>query len=96
MKITKRQLIRLIKEEKARVLAEQAGNNEALILVDAIEYAVYDSLDEEMGIKPEELEAVKASLLSKQAEITEAINNAFEDYAKKLNLAGGQAKPVAR
>tara|TARA_Y100000992_G_scaffold280045_1_gene226783 strand:- start:260 stop:547 length:288 start_codon:yes stop_codon:yes gene_type:complete len=94
MKITKRQLRRIIKEEKARLLSEQAGNNEALILVDAIEYAVYDSLDEEMGIKPEELEAVKASLLSKQAEITEAINNAFEDYARKLGMSGGKARPV--
>ena len=94
MKITKRQLRRIIKEEKARILAEQAGNNEALILVDAIGYAVYDSLDEELGIKPEELEAVKTSLMSKQAEITEAISNAFEDYAKKLAMSGGQAKPV--
>jgi|TARA_B100001094_G_scaffold297850_1_gene321280 hypothetical protein len=94
MKITKRQLRRIIKEEKARVLLEQAGNNEALILVDAIQYAVYDSLDEEMGIKPEELEAVKESLLSKQAEISEAINIAFEDYSRKLAMSGGNAKPV--
>ena len=94
MKITRQQIQQIIKEERARLLSEQAGNNEALILVDAIEYAVYDSLDEEMGIKPEELEVVKASLLSKQAEITEAINNAFEDYARKLAMSGGQAKPV--
>ena len=94
MKITRQQIQQIIKEERARLLSEQAGNNEALILVDAIEYAVYDSLDEEMGIKPEELEAVKASLLSKQAEITEAINNAFEDYARKLAMSGGQEKPV--
>lgn len=94
MRITKKQLKTIIKEERARLLSEQAGNNEALILVDAIEYAVYDSLDEEMGIKPEELEAVKASLLSKQAEITEAINNAFEDYARKLGMSGGKARPV--
>jgi len=95
MKITKRQLQRIIKEEKARILTEQAGNNEALILVDAIGYAVYDSLDEEMGIKPEELEAVKQSLLvNHMASIEEAIENAFEDYAKKLAMSGGKAKPV--
>ncbi len=94
MKITKRQLRRIIKEEKARVLLEQAGNNEALILVDAIGYAVYDSLDEEMGIKPEELEAVKDSLMSKQAEIIESISNAFEDYTKKLTMSGGNARPI--
>ena len=94
MKITKSELRRIIKEEKARVLLEQAGNNEALILVDAIGYAVYDSLDEEMGIKPEELEAVKDSLMSKQAEIIESISNAFEDYTKKLTMSGGNARPI--
>tara|TARA_X000000950_G_C13785324_1_gene606954 strand:+ start:588 stop:878 length:291 start_codon:yes stop_codon:yes gene_type:complete len=95
MKITKRQLRRIIKEERARLLSEQAGNNEALILVDAIGYAVYDSLDEEMGIKPEELEAVKQSLLvNNMAALEEAIENAFEDYAKKLSMSGGKARPV--
>ncbi len=95
MKITKNQLRRIIKEERARLLSEQAGNNEALILVDAIGYAVYDSLDEEMGIKPEELEAVKDSLLvNHMAAIEEAIENAFEDYARKLGMSGGKARPV--
>jgi len=93
MKITKEALRRIIKEEKARVLAEQAGNNEALILVDAIQYAVYDSLDQEMRIKPEELASVKDAILSKQAEITEAINIAFEDYERKLSMSGGVARP---
>ena len=93
MKITKETLRRIIKEEKARVLAEQAGNNEALILVDAIQYAVYDSLDQEMRIKPEELASVKDAILSKQAEITEAINIAFEDYERKLSMSGGVARP---
>lgn len=94
MRITKTELKRIIREEKSRILSEQAGNNEALILVDAIQYAVYDSLDEEMGIKPEELEEVKMSLLSKQAEIIEAISIAFEDYTRKLSMSGGKARPV--
>ena len=67
MKITKRQLRRIIKEEKGRLLSEQAGNNEALILVDAIQYAVYDSIVGELKLKPEEMQMVKDSLLSKQA-----------------------------
>ena len=79
MKITKRQLSRIIKEEKTRLLSEQSGNNEALILVDAIQYAVYDSIVGELKLKPEEMQMVKDSLLSKQAEITVAIENAFED-----------------
>ena len=72
---------------------EANGNNEALILVDAIQYAVYDSLDQEMRIKPEELASVKDAILSKQAEITEAINIAFEDYERKLSMSGGVARP---
>ena len=93
-KITKRQLRRIIKEEKARLLSEQAGNNEALIIVDAIQYAIYDTLDQEMGIKPEEMAAVKEALLSNPDYITEAIEIAFEDYAKKLSMSGGKARPV--
>ncbi len=82
MKVTKRQLRRIIKEEKRKLLNEQAGNNEALILVDAIQYAVYDSIMDELKLRPEEMEAVKDSLLSKQAEITVAIENAFEDVMR--------------
>ena len=82
MKITKKQLRRIIKEEKQKLLNEQAGNNEALILVDAIQYAVYDSIMDELKLRPEEMEAVKDSLLSKQAEITVAIENAFEDVMR--------------
>ena len=82
MKVTKRQIRQIIKEEKARLLSEQAGNNEALILVDAIQYAVYDSIMDELKLRPEEMEAVKDSLLSKQAEITVAIENAFEDVIR--------------
>ena len=84
MKVTKRQLKQIIKEEKARLLSEQAGNNEALILVDAIQYALYDSIIDELKLKPEEVEMVKESLLSKQAEITVAIENAFEDVMTRL------------
>ena len=79
MKVTKKQLRRIIKEEKTQILAEQAGNNEALILVDAIQYALYDSIVDELKLKPQEMEMVKDSLLSKQAEITVAIENAYED-----------------
>ena len=84
MKVTKRQLKQIIKEEKSRLLSEQAGNNEALILVDAIQYALYDSIIDELKLKPEEMEMVKDSLLSKQAEITVAIENAFEDVMIRL------------
>ena len=82
MKITRGSLSAIIKEMK--LLKEQAGNNEALILVDAIEYALFDSIIDELKLKPEEMETVKDSLLSKQAEITVAIENAFEDVMIRL------------
>ncbi len=79
MEITRKQIRRIIKEEKARLLSEQAGDTEALIIVDAIQYAVFDSIVDELKLKPEELVPVRDLLLSKQAEITVAIENAFED-----------------
>ena len=79
MEITRKQIRRIIKEEKARLLSEQAGDTEALIIVDAIQYAVFDSIVDELKLKPEELVPVRDLLLSKQSEITVAIENAFED-----------------
>tara|TARA_B100000085_G_C18422235_1_gene463201 strand:+ start:246 stop:503 length:258 start_codon:yes stop_codon:yes gene_type:complete len=79
VEITRKQIRRIIKEEKARLLSEQAGDTEALIIVDAIQYAVFDSIVDELKLKPEELVPVRDLLLSKQAEITVAIENAFED-----------------
>ena len=79
MKISKKKLQQIIKEEKTRLISEQAGHTDALILVDAIEYGVYDSIVDELKLKPEEMEAVRDLLLTKQAEIAEAIRNAFED-----------------
>ena len=85
MKITKNELRQIIKEEKARLLSEQAGTTEALIIVDAIQYAVFDSIMDDLRLKPEELEPVRDLLLSKQAEITVAIENAFEDVMKGVS-----------
>ena len=90
MKVSKRQLRQIIKEEKARLLSEQAGNNEALILVDAIQYAVYDCIVDELKLKPEEMEPVKQALLVNQMDgITEAIENAFEDVVNNVNSPKG-------
>ena len=97
MKITKRQLRRIIKEEKAKLLKEnpQSGTN-ALIVLDAIRFAVQDSLDEELGLRPDEVAPTLAALLSKKNEIMSNIEDAFEAYQKKLNLMGGKPKPVER
>ena len=85
MEITRKQIRRIIKEEKARLLREQAGDTEALIIVDAIQYAVFDSIVDELKLKPEELEPVRDLLLSKQAEIAVAIENAFEDVMRGVS-----------
>lgn len=94
MKITKRQLQQIIKEEKAKLLNEDAnaGMN-ALVLVDAIRFAVQDSLDEEMGLRPDEMQSTLAALLSKKADIMSAIEDAFAAHQKKLDLMGGNPKP---
>jgi hypothetical protein len=94
MKITKSQLRRIIKEEKAKLLNEDAnaGMN-ALMLIDAIGFAVQDSLDEEMGLRPDEMETTLAALLSKKADIMSAIEGAFAAHQKKLGLMGGNPKP---
>lgn len=97
MKITKRQLRRIIKEEKQKLLKEDpnSGTN-ALIILDAIRFAVQDSLDEELGLRPDEVEPTLAALLLKKNEIMLNIEDAFEAYQKKLNLMGGKPKPVVR
>lgn len=94
MKITKNQLRRIIKEEKAKLLNEDAnaGMN-ALMLIDAIGFAVQDSLDEEMGLRPDEMQSTLAALLSKKADIMSAIEDAFAAHQKKLDLMGGNPKP---
>ena len=48
MRITKRQLRRIIKEEKAKILKEQKATVELANLMDAMDEFV-DKLDEEMG-----------------------------------------------
>lgn len=94
MKITKRQLQQIIKEEKAKLLNEDvnAGMN-ALVLVDAIRFAVQDSLDEEMGLRPDEVAPTLAAMLSKKEDIMQAVEDAFAAYQKKLDMMGGSPKP---
>ena len=94
MKVTKKQLRRIIKEEKAKLLNEDAnaGMN-ALVLVDAIRFAVQDSLGEEMGLRPDGVAPTLAAMLSKKEDIMQAVEDAFAAYQKKLDMMGGHPKP---
>ena len=94
MKISKEQLKQIIKEERAKLLNEDAnaGMN-ALVLVDAIRFAVQDSLDEEMGLRPDEVTPTLAAMLSKKEDIMQAVEDAFAAYQKKLDMMGGRPKP---
>ena len=100
MKITKRQLRRIIKEEKARLLAEQPGRpmpkaveveRDALLVVDQLQYAFFDAL-EELGVDAETAEGIE-HYLKRHAELDTALENGLHDYKKKLNMMGGIPKP---
>ena len=98
MKITKKQLRRIIKEEKQKIMEQPRAEVEPLDTLDAdaemiladIEFAVYDKLGNfkgsarPVGMPLDQLEGLKRALMSKQSEIMRAIDNAFEDYARDL------------
>lgn len=93
MKITKKQLVRIIKEEKARILAEQSQPTGAdfVHVLNAIQVAVNEACEElgldEMGADWIWKKLSNAGLLSAAAQ------SGVEDYLKKLNLMGGRPKP---
>jgi len=100
MKITKRQLRRIIKEEKARLLVEQPERptpkavnieQDAMIAVDQLQYAFFDAL-EELGANTETAEGIEYYLKT-TAVLDTALENGLEDYLKKLKMMGGKPKP---
>ena len=98
VKITKRQLKRIIKEERAKLMEQPREDVTALDSLDGdaetiiadIEFAVYDKLGafsgsaRPTGMPLDQLEGLKRAVMSKQSEIMRAIDNAFEDYAQDL------------
>ena len=105
MKITKNQLRRIIKEEKARLIRESMEelpppgadrkpptSTDALILVDQIGYAVHDGL-EELGVTAEQADEIVRQLYNRPDIIKEALTNGLYDYKKKLGITG---KPKPR
>ncbi len=106
MKITKRQLRRIIKEEKAKLLREDwqddlpppgadrkpSISTDAAILTDYIEGAVFDGL-EELGADVEQADEIIRQLHNRPDMLKEALANGLHDYKKKLGMTG---KPKPR
>ncbi len=106
MKITKRQLRRIIREEKQKLLRENweedlpppgsdrqpSTSTDALILVDQIGYAVHDGL-EELGVTAEQADEIVRQLYNRPDMLKEALTNGLYDYKKKLGMTG---KPKPR
>jgi len=102
MKITKRQLRRIIKEEKARLLKEAIPADDFSTpdrsLDDDIKDAaaqiggtLFDVL-EELGLGPQAAREV-AHALKMTAYLDNALDQAINDYLKKLKMMGGIPKP---
>ena len=105
MKITKRQLKRIIKEERAKLLRESMEelpppgadrkpsiSTDAAILADYIEGAVFDGL-EELGVAAEQADEIVRQLYNRPDMLKEALANGLYDYKKKLGMTG---KPKPR
>ena len=108
MKITKRQLRRIIKEEKIKLLREsmeelpppgasrKSGvSTDATILVDDyIQGAVFDGL-EEMGVTAEQANEIIRQLYNRPDVVIAACVNGLYDYKEKLGMTG-KPKPRSR
>ena len=106
MKITKRQLRRIIKEEKAKLIHESmaelpppGANRKAYMNTDAsdmasvyIQGAVFDGL-EELGVAAEQADEIIRQLYNRPDMLKEALTNGLYDYKKKLGMGGGVPKP---
>jgi len=102
MNITKRQLRRIIREERRKVLAEQPigpeqgqhmqADTDALIVADAIQYAVFDAL-EELGVDADQADRIIQALDGRVDLMREALKNALYDYHRKLKMSGDRPKP---
>ena len=93
MKITKRQLRRIIKEEKARLLKEQEGsvNEDAQYAASQIAGSLFDAL-EELGADAQSAREIH-HLLKTTAWLDDALDKTLDSYLKKLNMMGGTPKP---
>ncbi len=93
MKITKRQLRRIIKEEKAKLLKEQAPDldSDAKFVATQIAEGLFDAL-EELGADAQTAREIH-HLLKTTAWLDSSLDTSLNSYLKKLNMMGGKPKP---
>lgn len=101
MKITKRQLKRIIKEERAKLLRENmhelpppgadrkpVSSTDAIILADDyIQSAVYDGL-EELGVTVEQANEIVRQLYNRPDMLKKALADGLDAYKQKLTMTG--------
>ena len=106
MKITKRQLRKIIREEKARLIRESMEelpppgadrmrpvSTDATILTDDyIQAAVFDGL-EEMGLDEDGANEIIRQLYNRPDMLKKALADGLNDYKRKLGMTG---KPKPR
>ena len=109
MKITKRQLRRIIKEEKQKLIRENmeelpppGADRKSPTSTDAndlayvyIQGAVYDGL-EEMGLDEGSADEVIRQLYNRPDMLKKAIADGLNDYKRKIGMSGGVPKPRSR
>ena len=101
MKITKRQLRRIIKEEKAKLLRESMDelpppgadrkpptSTDAIMLVDDyIQSAIFDGL-EEMGLDEDGANEIIRQLYNRPDMLKKALADGLNNYKRKLGMTG--------
>ena len=106
MKITKNQLRRIIKEERAKLLRESmeelpppgadrkpvASTDATILADDYIQTAVFDGL-EEMGLDENGADEVVRQLYNRPDMLKKALAAGLYDYKRKLGMTG---KPKSR
>ena len=101
MKITKRQLRRIIKEERAKLLQESmeelpppgadrkpiASTDATILADDYIQAAVFDGL-EEMGLDENSANEVVRQLYNRPDMLKQALSAGLNDYKRKIGMTG--------
>ena len=94
MKITKQQLRKIIKEERARLLKEYENkpiDDDAQYVATQIAEGLFDAL-EELGADAQTAREIH-HLLKTTAWLDSSLDTSLNSYLKKLNMMGGKPKP---
>ncbi len=90
MKITKRQLRRIIREEKARILSEQSDKDAARAILEKLNKIIKTVEDAAGTLEQEKRSDGVALKIELQAEALKALRNLLDEYFDKF----GSLSPV--